>query len=206
MRTSMSGRSKRAIAVGTLATAMAGGGLLATASAASADSAPADNDHCVTNVATGQMQCYDTFPQAISAATGGQITDAPQSPAAAVASRSFEQRINAAGRQAASSAAPLATVTLSIEYDWNYYQTTAGSNTYTGTSGCDSDGSVEWMKNNLGDSWNDRISSFKGYNGCQVRHFQHENGAGAYTTPVGQNPSMMDHGGLNNQASSIHWI
>ncbi|GAA1564837.1 hypothetical protein GCM10009678_54880 [Actinomadura kijaniata] len=205
MRTSMSGRSKRAVVVGTLATAMAGGGLFATASAASATTAPADKDHCVVNLATDRTQCYDTFPQAISAATGGQITDAPQSPAAAAASRSFEQRINAIGRQAASSAAPLATVTLSIEYDWNYYQTTAGSLTITGTSGCDGDGSVEWMKTSLG-GWNDRISSFKGYNGCQVRHYQHENFAGAYTSPVGENPSMMQHGGLNNQASSIHLI
>ncbi|MGK5558571.1 hypothetical protein ACSNOI_43915 [Actinomadura kijaniata] len=205
MATSMSGRSKRAVVVATLATAMASAGLFATASAASATTTPANKNHCVMNLATDQTRCYDTFPQAVSAATGGQITDAPQSPAAAAASRSFEQRINAIGRQAASSAAPLAPVTLSIEYDWTYYQTNAGSLTITGTSGCDSDSSVEWMKTTLGD-WNDRISSFKGYNGCQVRHYQHENFAGAYTTPVGENPSMLQIGGLNNQASSIHLI
>ncbi|MEU5881204.1 hypothetical protein [Spirillospora sp. NPDC047279] len=193
-----------------LTTAVIGSSLAALLSGVmampSSASAPAAKSHCVTNVAAGQTHCYDTFPQALSAATGGQITDAPQSPAAAAASRSFEQQINAIGRQAASSDAPLALVTLSIEYDWNYYQTTEGSITYVGPSGCDSDGSVEWQRSNLGDAWNDRISSFRGYNGCQVNHFQHANFEGARTGPLGSSFAMSEIGGVNNQASSIRWV
>ncbi|TDC51693.1 hypothetical protein E1281_19980 [Actinomadura sp. KC345] len=58
MRTSMSGRSKRAVAVGTLATAMAGGGLFGMASAASADAAPAADYTVGRGVATDSAANY----------------------------------------------------------------------------------------------------------------------------------------------------
>ena len=71
--------------VATLAgVALALTGLAVTASAQiSAAPVRAGGGHCVVDVETRASQCYDTFRLAVSAATGGRIADAPESPSAA---------------------------------------------------------------------------------------------------------------------------
>ena len=66
-------------------------------------------------------------------------------------------------------------------------------------------GAADWQLCWIGGNWNDRISSFKGYNTCEVDHFEHADFKGAHTGWVTQTPSMMDHTGLNNMTSSLKW-
>lgn len=190
-------------------TALAIAGLVGSAlvlpAAAPAGAAPTGGKHCVSNVSDGTTSCYGTFRQAIAAATSGLITDAPLNPAEAVASKAFEKRINAITELNAAGATQLA-VTLSIEYDWAYEQTQAGSLTYTGDYGCDNTNDVDWEKSYVGDDWNDRISSFRNYSNCSNIHYTHAgfgNPNNGIRRSVG---SMADTGGLNNQTSSIQWV
>lgn len=78
MRTSMSGRSKRAVVVGTLATAMAGGGLFVTASAASANAAPAADYTVGAGVATDSAANYVRAQGTITDHTSGNDSVAVQ--------------------------------------------------------------------------------------------------------------------------------
>jgi hypothetical protein len=188
-----------------ITSAIAGAAAALVLPAVPAAAAPAGGDHCVVDVTSGAETCYATFRAATAAATGGLITDAPQAPADALASQAFADRVDAVGRAVEAGKAPRATVTLSIEYDWNYYNSQAGSRTYTAARGCVNNGAADWVLSWIGDDWNDRISSFRGYNTCEVDHFQHADFGTPHTGWVTQTPSMMDHTGLNNLTSSIKW-
>ncbi|MFB4313899.1 hypothetical protein [Actinomadura sp. 21ATH] len=74
----MSGRSKRAVVAGTLATAMAGGGLFVTASAAPANAAPAAEYTVGAGVATDSAANYVRAQGTITDHTSGNDSVAVQ--------------------------------------------------------------------------------------------------------------------------------
>lgn len=191
---------RKALAAAGMITAVTAAGLI-TATAAPAAAAPVNSaGHCVHNLGTQRTDCFATFPEAVSFATGGLLTNAPDSPAAAAADESFEKRINAIGALAeADDVSPLA-VTLSVEFDWAYHQDNVGSITYTASSGC---ANYYWFKNYVGDGWNDRISSFRGYNSCEANHYENAD-LGGTSTGFLATASVMSNG-MNNETSSIAW-
>ncbi|WUI03903.1 hypothetical protein OHR68_19575 [Spirillospora sp. NBC_00431] len=72
--------------------------------------------HCVVNLSNrGKTTCYDGFRKAITAASGGRITNAPDNPAAAMADPGFIARINAL--PAAKKRTGFSEIVLSIEYE-----------------------------------------------------------------------------------------
>ena len=185
-------------------TGLAGAALVLPA-AAPATAAPGGGNHCVTNVSKGTTSCYGTFRQSIAAATGGQIKDAPLNPAEALGNKAFAARINAISELNKAGATQFA-VTLSIEYDYPYMQTTDGTNTFTGDYGCDNSNDVDWNVSYVGDDWNDRISSFETYSNCSNIHYDHA-GFGGQSSGIHQSiGSMQDSFGMGNVTSSIEWV
>ncbi|MFJ7911944.1 hypothetical protein [Kitasatospora sp. NPDC096204] len=54
----------------------------------------ASNRHCVVNADGGQSKCFGTYREAIGYATGGHVTDAPLSAAAAARDTAFAEELN----------------------------------------------------------------------------------------------------------------
>lgn len=160
--------------------------------------------HCVVEVTNGKTTCYQSFRDAVAKATGGRITDAPSTPSTAVADSRFEDRLNALGAESGEEDGR-ANVVVSIEYDWAYYQDDVGSLTASAPGGCVANGGADWQLANVGEDWNDRISSFRGYADCNVDHFEHADFDGASTGWLADVGSMADHTSLNNLTSSIRW-
>jgi hypothetical protein len=130
----MTGMSVRAQA-GAAVTAVGLCAAVAVPASAQANPSPAKSPnhlrasrHCVVHLAEqGRATCYDSFRKAIADASGGQITDAPDS-AAGVDPR-LDARINALPGAKKRGASALGGIVLSIEYvDINF-----GSSTFTFT-------------------------------------------------------------------------
>ena len=78
-----------------------------------------------------------------------------------------------------------------------------GSGAYfnvTAASGCDANADLDYSVGSMPSGWNDRVSSFQGYNGCQVKLWQNGGFGGASYGPVSYAYTV---GPLDNQASSI---
>lgn len=168
--------------------------------------------HCVSSPA-GPATCYATFTEAISAATGGQITDAPADPGAVLDDKQFVKRINEVGHQRTVGAnipsdGPFV---IGISYiDGNYHGKTWIWNTPTP---CDGDpATLEYWVPNLNTSpysdsdFNDNISSFHSFNNCQTVLYQDWFFGGNSTNSGAPIGDMNFVGSLmNDQASSIGW-
>ncbi|MFE6751807.1 hypothetical protein ACFVGM_38650 [Kitasatospora purpeofusca] len=186
----------------------AAGSLLAFAPATATAATARTPQHCTVSVEGGDMRCFDTYRQAIAAATGGLVADAPLDVETAMADPSFADRIDRAGETVGARAgdarpgearpgatAAAAAVVLSTEYEHGNFG--GASLSVTGPSAC---GSARWQLA-LGADWNDRISSYKTFNNCQVRHWEHTDFSGANTGyQVGDQDWIGD---LNDRASSI---
>lgn len=74
----MAARTARTSGILTAALLLAGA-MAAPSAGATEDreAAAADLPHCVMDTRTGTESCFASFPQAIAAATGGQVTDVP---------------------------------------------------------------------------------------------------------------------------------
>lgn len=146
------------------------------------------------------MSCFDSFRSAISHATGGRVKDAPLDARVASTDRSFEEKINRSPATHDDDYSGCCTI-LSIEYDWkNYYD--YGSITFRASSGCDGSFDIDWMTGYVGDHWNDGISSFRGYNGCIVKHWENRDFRGVSTEWQAWDNDM---GIMVNKTSSIQW-
>jgi hypothetical protein len=133
--------------------------------------------------------CYATYVEAIFAGTGGAIrlprgttprtvTDAMVTPRAGVA---------------------LATVVIGTEWDLVNYG--GSSKTYTASSTCTS--STTWETSYVGDAWNDRGSSGKGFGGCDTnRKYVGSNFTGSSLVCT---PNCSSYGSLTNLVSSLRW-
>ncbi len=149
--------------------------------------------HCV--LAAGERQtprCYATFPAAIAAATGGRVTDAPASAAAAVRDPAFAAALE-------SVPTTFASVVVGIEYaNLNYGGATLSM---TASGRCDYSLDVDYRFPSLPSGWNDRISSFRSYSNCAQQLFRGTSYTGGALTNIVSSLSYVG-AAANDQASS----
>ena len=190
-------------AVGAVGAVMAAAVALAVpAGPAAAQRAPgitaAAPSHCVLQASRTGAQppapaCFASFRTAIAWATGGRVTDAPESAGHAATDQRFAARL--AGVRSAGRAV------VGIDYADAGYR--GGALTLTAPSGCDNDIDVDWQFPALPARWNDRISSFRSYSNCLQQLFRHGSFGTAITPKRGSSPWVGS--AANDQASSIRF-
>lgn len=189
----------RASAGSVLTAGLLFGGVVAVPAQASA--ADTTNGHCVYNVSTDTSSCYSSFRAAIADATNGKVTDASL---AARTTASFQKRMDGPMPTAAGAGAAAVDYVLSIEYDIANLSPSGGTLTITGNAPCVEDGQRDYTFNDIRDawpSWNDRISSFQGYNTCDVNHYEHQVRNGGDTT--GPKRAMTTMGSMSNKTTGL---
>jgi hypothetical protein len=173
--------------------------------------------HCVVDVTgTRPMACYGSFREAIRQATGGRVTDAPESAAAAVRDDAFEAKVNAAGAESERAAVAAgsgrnatgtrasvqADVIISIEYMEEDFG--GADQIWVANKGCPDDNlnDVDHEAATIGWAVN-QITSFKGFSNCWVKHFENPSFGGA---SVGYHKSRAYIGdAMNDRTSSLRW-
>ena len=159
--------------------------------------------HCVLAAGNDQpLRCYATFPAAVAVATGGRVTTAPSSPAAAAADPRFTAAVEAAATQVSARGAVTAggSVLVGIEYaDLNYG---GGSLSMTASGGCDYSLDVDYRFPSMPSGWNDRISSFRSYSNCAQQLFAAINFQGGALTGITSSMSYVGPS-ANDRASSV---
>lgn len=150
-----------------------------------AQAAPANQ--CWTKVWTGETRCFTTFAAAVADLSGGEVKVSGGAAAFSTA-------------DASAVAVAAASYTAMVAYEDSSYG--GASNIFQVVNLCDGDAAVENSQSLVGTIWNDRISSFKGYNGCDSKLWSNLWGGSSYgptltTTYVGAT--------LNDEASSIQW-
>ena len=150
--------------------------------------------HCV--LAAGNRQtprCFATFPAAIAAATGGWVTSAPASPAAALRDPAFTAALETQPVTAAA-------VLVGIESaDLNYG---GASLSMTAPGRCDYRMDVDYRFPSLPSGWNDRISSFRSYSNCAQQLFRGTSFTGGALTNIVSSMSYVG-SAANDRASSV---
>jgi hypothetical protein len=139
-----------------------------------------------------EMACFDTFSQAIHAATGGRVQLDPSTRPEDVT----EELLNRVER----TGIPAAQVVIGIDWDYTYY----GGSSYTwvvSETGCTP--SIQYSVSSMPAGWNDRVSSAKAYSNCKFYHYRDANFGGPY---VICNPNCATMGSLDNATSSEKWI
>jgi hypothetical protein len=172
--------------------------------------------HCVS---TPDMQatCYATFTEAIAAATGGRIADAPARFADVIDSDDFAARINALARPRPADFATGTTPTTAaanvvvgiVNYDPDY----RGKDwVFLQNVGCDGNPHTEeYQVVNLNTSpytvsdINDNIRSFRSFSSCQMVLYTDWYFGGTPTNNGVPITNMNNLWGLNDSASSIAW-
>lgn len=145
------------------------------------------------------LDCYDTFSDAIFAATDGHIWLSDRDDFAT------QLEVLVAEFQRISSSAvviddPDATFVLAVDYDDPDF----GPPTLTWKAGKPCTSSRSWVVDSMPDGWNDRVGSTLGGNAdcSQNRLYEHINRTGAVLTCT---PTCASLGVMNNQASSRRW-
>jgi hypothetical protein len=95
---------------------------------------------------------------------------------------------------------PLASVLIGTEYDGTGY--TGASNSYFAAVTCSA--TVSWAVSYVGDTWNDRFASGKGFGGCDhnKKYFDANFGGTVLTCT----PNCSNYGSLVNEVSSLKWL
>jgi len=176
--------------------------------------APATNQgplqHCVMKLAPlrpGQhtsdilgSSCYQTFAEAIAAATGGRVHLA-----STIRPQDLTQAMLNTGLNATSQSASNVTNTqyvLSVEY-WDWHDSGA-TWTPTGSAPCSS--SIGYNVSYVGNTWNDQISSATGYSGCNhVKHWDNSGFKGSNIMCTNSSSTCWTMGAMNDHTSSIEW-
>lgn len=180
--------------------------------------------HCVVNSATGAESCFAAFPDAIEAATGGQVTDTPASAKAAAGDQSFRtemKRFNApTGSKQPQSKQSQSESTESTESTetpksstlaaadsvvqgtfFDEVQFGGSSLTITGTAPCVKDGWIEYQYD-FPDDWKNRVSSVQPWADCWIWLYPEPNLTGDRDGPFDENTA--DVGSfMNDRAQSV---
>lgn len=189
-------RFRAAAALVTLAVAAA-----VTATGGPAGAAPnthtAGDEHCVLDTGSGVQECFDTFPEAMSAASGGRISQAPESGQLAASDTDFREQT----RQLAADddAVAQGEVIQGTFFDDTNYG--GDSLTVRGEAPCVKDGWVDWELT-LDDDWKDRISSLQPWANCWIWLYPEPDLGGDRDGPFKENTA--DIGSyMNDRAQSI---
>ncbi|MGC0415536.1 hypothetical protein [Embleya sp. AB8] len=171
-----------------------------TAQAATSSARP-DNAHpnCSMNVTTGHRHCFATFREAISAATGGRVTDAPSTAKAGLADEHLTKELNDPTSGTITPAAKTNVVIGITYWDSNF----AGpSYVYTAGNQCtDSTGDIDFQVN-IQNDWQNRISSFVGFGNCYLKLWENTYWWGS---SYGFSGSAGYLGAMDDRAKSIQW-
>lgn len=167
-----------AIAVAAVTLLLGGSSGVGAAPRASVLDARRSNSHCVVHLeptlvigrtvhaSPRTVGCFATFARAVLASTDGVV----KLPRGASPLDLTQRMLTTATRQS-----PAAEYVLGIDWEHSYkggvsVQWTAGGTCF-GTN---------WVLSSVGSTWDNRISSAKGYSGCnEYRHYEHANYGGA---------------------------
>ncbi|MGW2207550.1 hypothetical protein [Streptomyces sp. NPDC001774] len=146
-----------------------------TAASATPNALTAAGQHCAVLIPSGAQQCFSGFREAVAFGTKGRVTDAPLDAIDAAQSSKFAVQINETG----STEGEGSRVLIGVFFEDVSYSGDSIS-FYGGNGPCDdSDSVAEYSWSDVGDSWNDRISAFRGFNNCWVRGYEHTNFGGS---------------------------
>jgi hypothetical protein len=136
-----------------------------------------------------RVGCFDTLSEAIEAGSGGSIRLARSTqPAELTNAMIAEATVRRAGDD-----------TL-IGTEWSSLNFSGSSNSYMAPNAC---AGVTFEIAYVGDTWNDRFESGKGFGGCDTnKKFVHSNFGGDVLTCT---PNCSDYGVLRNEVSSLKW-
>lgn len=186
-----------------VATAIAIPALWLTPSETMAQSAEVSR-HCVQSLTKPKAQtaCYDTFTDAIRAATGGQITDAPADVRTAVNDQRLLERLRPTGETKNDDIQPrgVERVIAILHSGANF-----GGSSLTYSADGDCTGSlfdIDFAEPYVGDEWNDEAESIKTFANCRTRLFEHRDFTGAMIDFAGD---RTDFGILADKVSSLQW-
>jgi hypothetical protein len=172
-------------------------------SATAAAKAPATpgGAHCTLAAGANQpLHCFATFRQAVAFATGGRVTDAPASAAAAATDRTFAAEVAKSNAVTPSAVTPAATTLAGIEYADASFR---GASLSLSTPGsCDNSSDADYRFGSMPAGWNDRITSFKSFSNCAQQLFRSVNFTGGALTIVISSLANVG-AAANDQASSL---
>ena len=132
--------------------------------------------------------CYPTLAEAIEAGTGGEVDLSADVTVASLT----QDLLDDAGALAA------ADVLVGIEYDNTNYG--GSSSSYFAPSPCNVS---NWEVSYVGNTWNDRFESGKGFSSCDINvKFQNSQFGDPKITCT---PNCSTYSGLRNQVSSLRW-
>ncbi|MFD4987955.1 hypothetical protein [Streptomyces sp. NPDC058374] len=151
-------RTLRAVAL-----ALAAGTPLLLGGAPAGAAPGATVQHCVLDLDTRHQECFDTFTDAVSTASGGRITDAPA--AAVTAAQSPELRRETVALAKDEAAVRAGSVIQGTFYDDTNY----GGDSFTvyGEAPCEKNDQVDY-EYTFEDAWQNRISSVQPWAECWI--------------------------------------
>lgn len=164
-------------------------------------------NNCVLDLPEATMTCYDTFTEAIAAATEGVVTDAPNDVHEAEQHGKLQEYIKEPPQPEFGD--PRLPYILSIEYEDDDY----GDSKLIarGERQCSNPiGDVDYYLPRMPAGWNDQIGSFSAWywisdaehSLCYVQHFEHDDFQGGW---IGPSETARNMGGMDDETSSIRW-
>lgn len=164
--------------------------------------------HCVANLATQKLSCFETFTKAIAFATNDRIPDAPSDAKLAATDENFKARVNALAaiaRRRGGVVPADTSVVIGIEYRDDNFQGPTLTEFNPFGFGCDGNfGTEDFESPSMPSGWNDQISSFIAFSNCAEILYEHDNFGGAQTQLATSLSSVG--AAMNDRTSSIRWF
>ncbi|MFJ4920403.1 hypothetical protein [Streptomyces sp. NPDC088725] len=200
-------RTARTSGLATAAAALLVTGVVVAPSAGAADHSPADagstgTRHCVVDSRTGEQSCFATFPEAIEAASGGAVTDAPASSrSAAEGTSAADTGFRTEMKEFNSDARTLEAGEVIQGTFFDETQFGGSSLTITGAAPCVKDGWIEYQYD-FPDEWKNRVSSVQPWANCWIWLYPEPDLGGDRDGPFDENaPDIGSF--MNDRAQSV---
>jgi hypothetical protein len=149
---------------------------------------PVSRTGSTTSAAVELIGCYPTYEEAVEAGSGGSVDLAEGSTPDSLLQEELETVTSASSD-------------VLIGTEWGGPNYTFASNSYFASETCSA--SNTWQVSYVGDTWNDRFESGKGFGGCDTnKKFQHADFAGSVLTCT---PNCTNYGSLADEVSSLRW-
>lgn len=170
-----------------------------TSASTTPEPAPGDDaepaGHCWYNAATQESGCFGSAAELDGAlAALGADQPAAQSPAAADSTGAAQELSSETRATASSSLVTVGTVYNGSGYSGSSYRVLDYGSCYSGNSA---------FINLAAVGWNDKVSSFRGSNGCRVRLHEHSDGGGL---SYGDYFAASSLGSFDNRASAASFV
>ena len=149
---------------------------------------PVSRTGSTTSAKVELISCYPTYEEAVEAGSAGSVDLATGTTPETLLQQEVEPQATAASD-------------VLIGTEWGGPNYTFASNSYFAPETCSATNT--WEVNYVGDTWNDRFSSGKGFGGCDTnKKFQHADFAGSVLTCT---PNCTNYGALGDEVSSLRW-